>query len=815
MQAVHELAGRWHRLGAAIIDSIVVAILVLVVLGIFGQTDSLVDQDFTSQARNAIIGAFVWIGAQFYFLREGQTMGKRLLRIRMVDYTTGEVPSMVQLIAVRFLPVQLINLIPGIGPLLALVDVLFIFGSERRCLHDLLAGTKVVTADAMGYVTQGTDQWSQPPGASPSWGPGQNPGYAPSSMPPAAAGPNNPYTYGTTGYSGGSPSGFSTYGATAAGPTGKPTYGAGAAGAAGASSYGAPGAGASPGASSYGAPQSAQYGYGTSGPIPGPSVPGQPIPGQPIPGQPIPGQPHAGQSSAGQPAFGAPSGYRGAQPGGSHQVPYGASAANIPQPGYGAVGFAGSSASVPQPGFPGASSGQMPQAGFGGVPAPPGAHPSAQTGPRPGQPAPDPGVQQRYGMSSPNVPRPGFGAASSAQMPQPGFGAASSAQMPQPGFGAASSAQMPQPGFGGAPGQPHANASSANVPQLGYGGSSANMPRPYPGAPPVPARSAPGAVVPLPGGFGSASGASVPGAAVPPSGFGASPAGAPQAARGSEFGARGKGGGAAPTAQMMNRAASLTDEATEGPIDVWGPRQPEQASSSAIPQIPAAPATPGANHGPASVPSPFKSPFMSGPPAAASSRPAPAGPFDPHASRGAAGGTPMGGSPSGSPRPARSMGYGAGFEQAPTQPTPVATGTLESDTEPPSGPQAPYPRPLPGGGPVGANAPDSSLRPPPHHAAHDLVGPSAPAQPARPDLRSPPPANPIPNPMTNRGLQPNLPHPGTAPGASAPRPGPYPLGAPGRPPGVGQDQTVPDLPTRPQRPTRSPFDLPDPDDKGS
>jgi hypothetical protein len=32
-----------------------------------------------------------------------------------------------------------------VGPYLSLVDVIFIYGSERRCLHDLLAGTKVVT----------------------------------------------------------------------------------------------------------------------------------------------------------------------------------------------------------------------------------------------------------------------------------------------------------------------------------------------------------------------------------------------------------------------------------------------------------------------------------------------------------------------------------------------------------------------------------------------------------------------------------------------------------------------------------------------
>jgi uncharacterized RDD family membrane protein YckC len=36
------------------------------------------------------------------------------------------------------------NFIPVIGPLFGLVNVLFIFGEERRCLHDLAANTIVV-----------------------------------------------------------------------------------------------------------------------------------------------------------------------------------------------------------------------------------------------------------------------------------------------------------------------------------------------------------------------------------------------------------------------------------------------------------------------------------------------------------------------------------------------------------------------------------------------------------------------------------------------------------------------------------------------
>ena len=37
------------------------------------------------------------------------------------------------------------NLIAQIIPFYGLIDILLIFGSDRRCIHDYLAGTKVVS----------------------------------------------------------------------------------------------------------------------------------------------------------------------------------------------------------------------------------------------------------------------------------------------------------------------------------------------------------------------------------------------------------------------------------------------------------------------------------------------------------------------------------------------------------------------------------------------------------------------------------------------------------------------------------------------
>lgn len=72
--------------------------------------------------------------------REGQTVGKRLLRIRIVDEETGVRGAVVRNIVLRYFVNWLLTLIPPY----VVIDHLFIFAKNRRCVHDYLAGTKVV-----------------------------------------------------------------------------------------------------------------------------------------------------------------------------------------------------------------------------------------------------------------------------------------------------------------------------------------------------------------------------------------------------------------------------------------------------------------------------------------------------------------------------------------------------------------------------------------------------------------------------------------------------------------------------------------------
>ena len=76
--------------------------------------------------------------------KQGQTLGKRLLGIRIVLKDTLQNGGFVVNVLKRGFLNGLLSLIPGYF----LVDSLFIFRENRRCLHDLIAGTVVIQASS-------------------------------------------------------------------------------------------------------------------------------------------------------------------------------------------------------------------------------------------------------------------------------------------------------------------------------------------------------------------------------------------------------------------------------------------------------------------------------------------------------------------------------------------------------------------------------------------------------------------------------------------------------------------------------------------
>jgi len=74
----------------------------------------------------------------------GQTAGKQWMNIRIVNFDDGSNPGFVKVVLLRGICSGLIGAIPYLGLAYAVADLGYIFRADRRCLHDLLAGTHVV-----------------------------------------------------------------------------------------------------------------------------------------------------------------------------------------------------------------------------------------------------------------------------------------------------------------------------------------------------------------------------------------------------------------------------------------------------------------------------------------------------------------------------------------------------------------------------------------------------------------------------------------------------------------------------------------------
>jgi len=147
-----RLASRGDRLRAALIDFVIglaaatpgfLCMLVGVGLLLGGQYKDLGVGLFLGGYAVALVGRVVLEIYQIVLLsRHGQTIGKRKKGLVIVKYQDGSQVGFVRgWLLRRFVP-QLIYGLSGSG--LFIADVLVIFGEERRCLHDYLAGTTVV-----------------------------------------------------------------------------------------------------------------------------------------------------------------------------------------------------------------------------------------------------------------------------------------------------------------------------------------------------------------------------------------------------------------------------------------------------------------------------------------------------------------------------------------------------------------------------------------------------------------------------------------------------------------------------------------------
>ena len=142
-----EKATRSDRLVAAIVDGVLGVVCFIPVFILVG-FDNLSQPTLTLSAGllgYGILSTLVLHGYLMY--QRGQTIGKSLMSIR-IENLDGTQASFTAIYFKRMLCMQLLSLVPSVGQFIAgFVNPLFIFGKDKRCLHDHLAGTKVSYVD--------------------------------------------------------------------------------------------------------------------------------------------------------------------------------------------------------------------------------------------------------------------------------------------------------------------------------------------------------------------------------------------------------------------------------------------------------------------------------------------------------------------------------------------------------------------------------------------------------------------------------------------------------------------------------------------
>ena len=148
-----QLASRWLRLGASIIDGLAVSAINIPLMWITGYwTRAMAEaqahrgffQPFKpEQLLWAAVGLAILIAINWSFLQQGQTIGKRLLNIRIVR-KDGSPISAQRIITHRLLPVHIGTQLPLVGRFFILLDCLLIFRPGHNTLHDDIADTKVI-----------------------------------------------------------------------------------------------------------------------------------------------------------------------------------------------------------------------------------------------------------------------------------------------------------------------------------------------------------------------------------------------------------------------------------------------------------------------------------------------------------------------------------------------------------------------------------------------------------------------------------------------------------------------------------------------
>lgn len=165
------LASPWIRLGAQIIDVLVLLPINFIIQKVFITMPDPAELMKAIQAGKSIesllpgrgvvllvnlLGLIAMIAVNFNLLKKGQTVGKMLLKLQIQRRSDGSILPFQEIIVKRILPVYGVALLANvihpmfgfIALIFLIVDALCVFRPNRNTIHDDVAGSKVVVLRA-------------------------------------------------------------------------------------------------------------------------------------------------------------------------------------------------------------------------------------------------------------------------------------------------------------------------------------------------------------------------------------------------------------------------------------------------------------------------------------------------------------------------------------------------------------------------------------------------------------------------------------------------------------------------------------------
>ena len=142
-----HLAGRWARLGAYLIDMVILILPYVAILTLTDYWDGALGEgmSITEEVIYFVLGLLQYLLVNGYLLhRRGQTIGKWALGIKIVSVTTNQILPLWKVFLIRYVPFATVAMLPFVGYFIAIANDLFIFRKDKRCIHDHLAGTRVI-----------------------------------------------------------------------------------------------------------------------------------------------------------------------------------------------------------------------------------------------------------------------------------------------------------------------------------------------------------------------------------------------------------------------------------------------------------------------------------------------------------------------------------------------------------------------------------------------------------------------------------------------------------------------------------------------